>query len=261
MRNQLLNDLNISLNCCHQWAQMPTNQYKQSLANDSECQSVVNRFRLLSLAALELMKDEKELERLSEAERDALLDSGAECHERMTEAAAVLARTLIGGQAKDASMVREDLRLSSEGLTQAMRAFLKKWPDSLLDGVEVGRDGSVDPRVLAKLERKALGLVPTFHDLPQMLKSGGGVSPYLATVWRFKCFYFTIEAFLLAVLVTFLVQIDSPNNAAFIGLQDSPGGFGKPFLGVPPHYDFAGERAARRRRRFRSRSPSCTWRW
>jgi hypothetical protein len=242
MRNQLLNDLNISLNCCHQWTAMPTNQYKESLANDSACLAVVNRFRLLSLAALELMKDEKELERCSEAERDALLDSGAECHEKMTEAAAVLARALIGGQSKDASMVREDLRISSEGLTSAMRTFLKKWPDSLLDGVEVGRDGSVDPRVLSKIERKALGLVPTFHDMPQILVKGG-LSPYLATMWRFKCFYFTIEAFLLAVLITFLVQVDSPNNDTFIGFQDSPGGFGKPFLGVPPHYNFAVTRA------------------
>jgi hypothetical protein len=217
---------------------MPTNQYKESLANDSECQSVVNRFRLLSLAALELMKDEKELERLSEGERDALLDSGAECHEKMTEAAAVLARALIGGQAKDASMVREDLRISSDGLTQAMRTFLKKWPDSLLDGVEVGRDGSVDPRVMSKIERKALGLVPTFHDMPQILDKGG-LSPYLATVWRYKCFYFVIEVFLLVALIMFLVQVDSPNNNVFIGFQDSPGGFGKPFLGIPPQYDFA----------------------
>ena len=31
---------------------MPVNQYKESLANDSECQAVVNRFRLLSLASI-----------------------------------------------------------------------------------------------------------------------------------------------------------------------------------------------------------------
>jgi hypothetical protein len=50
-----------------------------------------------------------------------------------------------------------------------MRTFHKKWPDSLLDGREVG---SVDPRVLSKIERKALGLVPTFHDMPQILFKG-----------------------------------------------------------------------------------------
>ena len=51
---------------------------------------------MLSLGALELMKDENELETLSQAQKDAVLDSAAEIHEVMTDAAAVLARTLIG---------------------------------------------------------------------------------------------------------------------------------------------------------------------
>jgi hypothetical protein len=237
MRNNLLNDLNISLNCCMQWAQMPTNQYKESLANDSDCQAVVNRFRLLSLASIELMKDEKELEACSEQERESILDSGSQAHETMTEAAAVLARALIGGQSKDASAVREDLRVSADALAQAMRMYLKKWPDSMLDGVELNRDGSIDARLMSKIERKALGLVPTFHDMPQILDKKG-MSPYLVTILRYKCFYFCIEAFLLAALISMLVQVGTPNNTAFIGVMDSSGGFGKPFLGVPPQYNF-----------------------
>ena len=82
------------------------------------------------------MKDENELEALSQAQRDAILDSAAEVHEVMTDAAAVLARTLIG-QGTSVDAVREDLALLNQSLQTAQRNYLKRWDESLLDGIEL----------------------------------------------------------------------------------------------------------------------------
>lgn len=243
MRTQLLDDLNISLNCVNQWQSMPKNQYTDSLASDSDCQAVVTRFRLLSLGSLELMKDENELEALSERERDQILDSGSELHEAMTDSAAVLARTLIS-QGSSADAVQEDLRLTNAALATAQRNYLKVFPESLLDGIELNRDGTIDKRIMSKLERKALGLVPTFHDMPQVIDSGG-MPAIFSSMRRFKCFYFVIEVLLLAALLAFLVQIDTKDNDDFTGRLDSPGGLGKPYLGTPPQYVFADNESQR----------------
>ena len=69
---------------------------------------------------------------------------------------------------------------------------------------------------MTKLERKALGLVPTFHDMPQVIDSGG-MPALINTMMRFKCFYFFIEAMLLLALIAFLVQLGVKENADFTG--------------------------------------------
>ena len=234
IRTQLFSDLNISLNCMNEWAAMPVNQYKNELSADSDCVAVISRFRLLSLGALELMKDEHEMEALSESEREMLLTEMTKLHEAMTDAAAVLARALIGGQQKSAAQLKPDLNQVSANLKERHAKFLMNFPGSLLHEIELERDGSLDERRLARLEKKTLGLMPVFHDLPAA--NSQATYGLWNSIKHYKCFYGTYLALMLLAFIPFLVKIGEDDNDTFAVDENRPGGIGKPFLGVPPQY-------------------------